>query len=89
MRVDVVAGTAISGRTYLLQSLLGQSEARHVVPFHVGLLCDDSAADLHGLTFVHSSAQRERFLWNRVYVQGLLGGCLGDVRGDKGILRGV
>jgi hypothetical protein len=24
-----------------------------------------------------------------VYVQGLLGGCLGDVRGDKGILRGV
>ena len=34
-----------------------------------------------GLTLVHISAQRERFLWNTWWILGLLRGCLGGVQG--------
>ena len=38
-----------------------------------------------GLTLVHFSAQRERFLWDRGCAQGLFGGCLGGVWGYYGV----
>ena len=34
-----------------------------------------------GLTLVHFSAQRKRFLWVRGCISGLSRGCLGGVRG--------
>jgi hypothetical protein len=34
-----------------------------------------------GLTIVHFSAQRERFEWQKGYINGLIGGCLGGIRG--------
>jgi hypothetical protein len=40
-----------------------------------------------GLTLVHFSAQRERFLWGRGCMYGLLRGCLGGVRGHEGGCR--
>jgi len=33
-----------------------------------------------GLTFVHFSAQRKRFLWARGCIRGLFGGCLRGAR---------
>jgi hypothetical protein len=38
-------------------------------------------ADGQGLTLVHVSAKRKRFLWDRGYIQGLFMGCLGRFRG--------
>jgi len=38
-----------------------------------------------GLTLVHFSAQRERFLWDRGCIEGLSRGCLGGVRGYWGV----
>ena len=43
------------------------------------------AAQGQGLTLVHSSAQRKRFLWDRACVYGLFGGCSGGVRGYYGV----
>ena len=40
-----------------------------------------------GLTLVHFSAQRERFLWDRGCIQGLLMGCKGGVGGFQGVSR--
>jgi hypothetical protein len=40
-----------------------------------------------GLTLVHFSAQRKRFLWDRGRIQGLFMGCLRDVMGYQGVLR--
>jgi hypothetical protein len=33
-----------------------------------------------GLTLLHFSAQRERFLWDRGCIHGMLRGCLGGVK---------
>ena len=41
-----------------------------------------------GLTLVHVSAQRERFLWDRVCFQGLCTGCPGGVYEVFGSIRG-
>jgi hypothetical protein len=43
-------------------------------------LCDGA-----GVTFVHFSAQRERFLRDRGCIERLFRGCLGAVRGYKGV----
>ena len=40
-----------------------------------------------GLTLVHYSAQRKRFLWDRGCVQRLFRGCLRDVKRYQGVLR--
>jgi hypothetical protein len=40
-----------------------------------------------GLTLVHLSAQRKRFVWNRGCIQGLFWGCSGGVRGHQGVSR--
>ena len=40
-----------------------------------------------GLTLVHFSAQRKRFLRDRGCVQGLFRGCLGGVREWEGVYR--
>ena len=34
-----------------------------------------------GLTLVHFSAQRKRYLWDKGCIEGLFRGCLGGVRG--------
>jgi len=39
-----------------------------------------------GLTLLHLSAQRERFLWDRGCIWVLCRGSLGGVRGYEGIL---
>jgi hypothetical protein len=41
-----------------------------------------------GLTLVHFSAQRKRFLWNRGCVWLLFRGCLGAVEGGLGSMKG-
>jgi len=38
-----------------------------------------------GLTLVHFSAQRKRFLWDRGCIEGLFRGCSGGLRGSGGI----
>jgi len=40
-----------------------------------------------GLTLVHFSAQRKRFLWDRGYILGLFWGCSGCLRGYEGVYR--
>jgi len=47
----------------------------------------EHTAPQQGLTLVHCSAQRKRFLWDRECVQGLDRGCSGGVRGYKGVSR--
>jgi len=42
---------------------------------------------VHGLTLVHFSAQRKRFLWDRGFIQGLSRGCLAGVRVYEGVFR--
>ena len=55
----------------------------HTVPRRASM----AAAASQGLTLVHFSVQRKRFLWDRGCVQGLLKGCLGGVRGYEGVSR--
>jgi len=43
-----------------------------------------AAAANQGLTPVHFSTQRKRFLWDRVCIKGLFRGCFGGVRGYWG-----
>ena len=44
-----------------------------------------SLAHNQGLTHVHCSAQRKRFLGDRGCIQGWLLGCCGGIRGFKGV----
>jgi len=51
--------------------------------------CSPRAASLfvtgnQGLTLVHVSAQRKRFVWDRGAFRGEFRGCLGGVRGFEG-----
>ena len=46
-----------------------------------------SSASAQGLTLVHFSAQRKRYVWDRVCMLGLLRGCLLGVRGHWGASR--
>jgi len=41
-----------------------------------------------GLTLVHFSAQRKRFVWENRCHQGMFKGCLGGVYGVLGCIRG-
>jgi len=45
------------------------------------------AGPVKGLTLVHFSAQRKRFLWDRWCIQGLFKGCSGGMRRCSGALR--
>jgi len=45
------------------------------------------AAEEQGVTLVHFSAQRKRFLWDRGWIWELFRMCLGGVRGYHGIYR--
>ena len=40
-----------------------------------------------GLTLIHFSAQRKRFLWDKGCLFELFKGCLGGVRGYEGVFR--
>ena len=44
------------------------------------------SAPRQGLSLVHFSAQRKRFLWDRGCIKGLFRGCLDGVRGYQGLL---
>ena len=46
-----------------------------------------AATSGQGLTLVHLSAQRKRFLWERGCTYGVCMGCLGGVRGYQGVNR--
>jgi len=43
--------------------------------------CSASASSSQGLTLVHFSAQRKRFLWDRVCSEEPYRGCVGGVTG--------
>jgi hypothetical protein len=45
------------------------------------------ASSTQGLTLVHISAQRKRFLWDRGCTQGSFRGCLGGDEGCDGVFR--
>ena len=45
------------------------------------------AAAHQGLTLVHFSTQRKRFLWDRGSIEGLFRGCLVALRGYSGVFR--
>ena len=48
-----------------------------------------SEARQQGLTLVHFSAQRKRFLWDRGCIEGLFRGCSAGVWEVLGVLGGV
>jgi len=48
---------------------------------------DNVFTQYQGLTLVHFSAQRERFLWDRGCLWGLFRGCLAGVRDHYGVFR--
>ena len=48
---------------------------------------DPEAQWRQGLTLVNFSARRKRFLWDRVYMQGLSRGSSGDVSAYCGLFR--
>ena len=82
VRSDLLISPASRARESLAPERLMFSEPARSTRLSLPHLIRSSPAAVdHGLTLVHFSAQRKRFLWDRGCIYGLPWGCLGCVRG--------
>ena len=104
-RKPLVVGLTLALRAAKADADTGASFQDEVTQLHAALADETGRAEAvaakctdaerrQGLTLVHFSAQRKRFLWDRGCIEGLFRGCcvgvyevLGDVGGLKGVLR--
>ena len=78
--LDLVPEPRVEQRVRLIQNNVADAPQVHVPLVRV---LDEAPGGAHhqGLTLVHFSAQRKRFLWDRGCISGLSRGCLGAFRG--------
>ena len=88
-RCSSVASRLDAGTRMALRHRLGRIASLRCVPSLGMSSCARRLAFVQGLPLVHFSAQCKRFLWDRECIQGLLRGCLSNVRGLLEGIQGV